>query len=284
MQHYDVRLKAIMYRAMPRFFRLLGLPTEVAEYLTVEFPLKEKLQADGVVRFPDGRIVQLEWQAQNDREMLWRNLDYYKVIARQWPTAPRILQFLVYLGDSPVTMESEIERDRLSYGYDIFCMYDVEAREFLASESDDERVLAVLCASEDPRATIREILGSWKHLPAKELTERILDLQVLSQLRNRDTMVREESSAMPIEIDIKQNAFYKWAEANGAAMGEARGEARGKAEGKADALTIVLEARFGPLPAVVRARIASADVETLERWLQRLAHASTVEELFEDAS
>ena len=205
---------------MPRFFRLLGLPAEVAEHLTVEFPLKEKVQADGVVRFHDGRIVQLEWQARNDSEMLWRCLDYYKVIVRLWPKAPKILQFVVYLGDGPLNMPSEFDRDSLTYRYNLICMKDIEASEFLGSESDDERILAVLCSSEDPRGTIRQILGSWKHLSAKELSERIVDLQVLSQLRNRDTMVKEETDAMPIEIDITQNAFFKWA----AAKGEARGK------------------------------------------------------------
>ena len=270
MQHYDVRLKAIMQRAMPRFFRLLGLPSEVAEHLTVEFPLKEKVLADGVVRFHGGRIVQLEWQARNDPEMLWRCLDYYKVIRRLWPQAPRIQQFVVYLGNSPLNMPSEFDQDSLTYSYEILCMKDIEAGEFLSSDSDDERILAVLCASEDPRATIRQILGSWKHLPAKELSERIEDLQVLSQLRNRDTMVIEESKAMPIEIDITQNAMFKW--------GETQGEARGEAK----ALTRLLQDRFGTLPDSFRTRIENADVELLDRWLSRVYRAATLEAVFAD--
>jgi hypothetical protein len=39
-----------------------------------------------------------------------------------------------------------------------------------------------------------------------------------SQLRNRDTTVKEGSSAMPIEIDITENAMFKW--------GQERGEAK----------------------------------------------------------
>ena len=163
MQHYDVRLKAILHRAMPQLFRLLGLPTEIAEYLTVEYPLKQKLEADGVVRFPDGRIVHLEWQARNEAKMPWRCLDYYRAIVDLWPEAPEIIQVVVYLGDRPMTMADAIGRDRLRFGFDIFNMCDVAASEFLRSESDDERILAVLCESEDPRATIRAILGSWRH-------------------------------------------------------------------------------------------------------------------------
>ena len=282
MQHYDVRMKAILHRAMPQLFRLLGLPTEIAEYLTVEFPLKQKLEADGVVRFADGRILQLEWQARNEVKMPWRCLDYYRVIVDLWPEAPQIIQVVVYLGDAPMTMAGSIGRDRLQFGFDIFNLCDVDASEFLRSDSDDERTLAVLCESDDPRATIRAILGSWRHLPAKELSEKIQDLQVLSQLRNRDTMVREESSAMPIEIDITQNAMFKWGEEKGVAKGEARGEARGEAQGEAKLLTKFLERRFGPLPQALRDRVKGANVESLDRWADRLYDARSLDAVFDD--
>jgi len=55
-QHYDVPLKSILHRAMPVLFGLLGLPP-VAEYLTIEFPLHQKVVSDLVVRLKDGRIL-----------------------------------------------------------------------------------------------------------------------------------------------------------------------------------------------------------------------------------
>ena len=165
-------------------------------------------------------------------------------------------------------MLPEIKRDRLSFEYDVLCMHEVQAREFLGSESDDERILAVLCASDDPRATIRAILGSWRHLPAKELSEKIQDLQVLSQLRNRDTMVIEESSAMPIEIDITQNAMFKW------------GEEKGVAQGEGKQLIKFLENKFGPLSEAVRGRIAAADIARLDLWTDRSFRAATLDDVF----
>ena len=93
--------------------------------------------------------------------------------------------------------------------------------------------MAVLCASDDPRETIIQILGSWKDLPTKELRDRIDSLSVLSQLRKRDRVVQEEADRMPIEIDITENAFYKRAVAKGEAVGLARVEAVGLARGQA---------------------------------------------------
>jgi hypothetical protein len=79
-------------------------------------------------------------------------------------------------------------------------------------------------------------------------------------------MVEEESSAMPIEIDITQNAMFK--------SGERRGEV--------NILKRVLERRFGPLPESIRARIDSADVESLDRWVDRLDAAGSLDAVFAD--
>ena len=245
---------------MPVLFRLLGLP-DVIEYLTVEFPLHEKVFADLVVRLADGRILHIELQSRNDVRMPFRCLEYWRVIAELWPDAD-IVQVVIYAGDGPMTMASGIDRGRLTYGFDILNVQDLDAGLFLESTSDSERMLAALCHSDDPRATIAAILRSWRHLPAKEFTEKLEDLLVLSQIRKRDTIVTEESTEMPIEIDITENAMFKW--------GEEKGEARGEAK----ILTRFLERRFGPLPDAVKARIASADTQTIERWVDRMDGAA----------
>jgi hypothetical protein len=273
MQQYDVRLKSILHKAMPRLFRLLGLPP-VEEYLTVEFPLRQKAVTDSVMRLTDRRILQIELQSRNDPRMLWRCLEYWQAIGELWPDA-EIVQVVIYLGAGPMTMVSSIARGRLTYGFDVLDIQEVEANAFLESESDDERVLAVLCHSEDPRATIAAILSSWKDLPAKEISEKIGDLFVLSQLRKRSTMVKEEADAMPIEIDVTENELFKWGEAKGISLGEARGEAK--------LLTKFLERRFGPLQESVRDRIYAADVDTIDRWADRLDLAGSIEAVFADS-
>jgi hypothetical protein len=278
MQQYDVRLKSILHKAMPRLFRLLGLPP-VAEYLTVEFPLRQKAVSDSVMRLTDRRILQIELQSKNDPRMLWRCLEYWQAIGELWPDAD-IVQVVIYLGDGPMTMVSSIARGRLTYGFDVLDIQEVEANAFLESESDDERVLAVLCHSEDPRGTIAAILASWKDLPAKEISEKIGDLFVLSQLRKRSTMVKEESDAMPIEIDVTENELFKWGEE----VGEARGISLGESRGEAKLLTKFLERRFGPLPESVRTRIYAADVDTIDQWADRLELAGSLEAIFSDSA
>jgi len=79
---------------------------------------------------------------------------------------------------------------------------------------------------------------------------------------------------MPVEIDIRENAFYKWGVEEATPKAEARGEAK--------LLTKFLERRFGPLPDSLRSRLAAADVQTLDRWADRMDSATTLDEVFAD--
>ena len=176
-----------------------------------------------------------------------------------------MIQVVIYAGDSPLKMANGIKRGRLTYGFDIVNLQQVAANTFLEAAGDNE------CSppSATVMATIRTILASWKHLSAKDIRDKLANLSILSQLRKHDTIVKEKSAIMPIEIDIRENAFVKW--------GEEIGEAK--------LLTKILERRFGPLPEDVRARISTANAETIETWAENLDSARTLPDIFaQDAS
>ena len=77
---------------------------------------------------------------------------------------------------------------------------------------------------------------------------------------------------MPIEIDLRENAFVKW--------GEELGRAEGRAEGEAKILIRLLERRFGVLPNAILARVAAADVDSLDRWVDRVMDACDLDSVF----
>jgi hypothetical protein len=63
--------------------------------------------------------------------------------------------------------------------------------------------------------------------------------------------------------------------------GEAKGEARGQARGEVKAILRFLEVRGVPVPKEARDRIACCtDLDLLNRWLDRTAHAESVDDLF----
>ena len=68
--------------------------------------------------------------------------------------------------------------------------------------------------------------------------------------------------------------------AEGKAEGKAEGLAEGKAEGLARSLVRLLEHRFGPLSPDIAARIAGAELETLERWFDAAIDAAALADVF----
>jgi Putative transposase, YhgA-like len=73
-------------------------------------------------------------------------------------------------------------------------------------------------------------------------------------------------------------------EAKGRAEGEAKGRAEGKAEGeakgKAEVLLKLLELKFGAMNAATLERVRAAKVEELDRWVERVITAASLDDVF----
>ena len=162
-----------------------------------------------------------------------------------------------------------------------------------SSGSNAERVLALLCASKDPRKIIRRVLASWKGLSRQELLESIDRLKTLAQLRGNDIIAKEELERMPFDLDITQGVFYKEAEelANKNVMkrglrqvrqGVLQGRKQGEATATARILTLLLEQRFGPVSAKTRERMTQATTSQLETWALRAPKARRLTDVFAD--
>ncbi len=69
----------------------------------------------------------------------------------------------------------------------------------------------------------------------------------------------------------------------GRAEGRAEGRSEGRAEGRSEAmraaLVRLLESRFGPLDAAIRARLEAADLACLEAWFNRALEARSLDEV-----
>ncbi len=74
--------------------------------------------------------------------------------------------------------------------------------------------------------------------------------------------------------------WFEQGEARGEARGKAAGITEGRTEGKSETLARLLERRFGPPPDEVRSRIAGAGLEQLDRWLDAVLDAPTLDAVF----
>ena len=248
---------------MPGLLRALHC-APVQEFLTVEFPERPKMVADVVARLADSKILHLEFQLSNDPRMHWRCYHYFGAIQEQWEDS-EVIQVVVYLGNGPMTMKREIERPSLRYHYTALDVREIPAQVFLDSPHNAERVLALLCQSQDPRHTVRRVLESWRHLTDKVLLENIERLKTVSNLRGIEIIADEELHRMPLmpfEVDMTTSLWYK--------------------EGEAGLLCRMLESLFGPLPEATRKRIYDASQDQIEDWAIRTHRAGSLADVFED--
>jgi predicted transposase/invertase (TIGR01784 family) len=117
-------------------------------------------------------------------------------------------------------------------------------------------------------------------------------------------LTREEILTMfaLTDIDLKQTRFYQQARSEGLVEGTEKGMERGmekgmergmekgmergiekgRVEGEAALVSLLLERRFGPLPAATRRRIAAADADALLVYGERLLDAQNLDEVFTD--
>ncbi|MBI4878671.1 MAG: Rpn family recombination-promoting nuclease/putative transposase [Planctomycetes bacterium] len=69
----------------------------------------------------------------------------------------------------------------------------------------------------------------------------------------------------------------------GRSEGRAEGRSEGRAEGRSEAMRValirLLESRFGPLDAAIRARLEAAELASLEAWFDRALKARSLEEV-----
>ena len=91
------------------------------------------------------------------------------------------------------------------------------------------------------------------------------------ELRN-ELIALEESTKMPYVMSYERMALER---------GEKRGVKRGVKRGELKSLLRLIEAKFGtPTPEQQR-RIESANIPQLDRWLDRILTASTLDELLD---
>ena len=166
----------------------------------------------------------------------------------------------------------------------------------LTDEQLENRALGLmpaltLWALRDSRSRDRLVrsIGHWANAMA-ELLRAPNGREALRTIFRYITLVADDSIASTLadaipeaKPEVKEALMTlaeKWM-AEGEARGEAKGEARGEARGEAKALRKLLMLKFGELPQTTLARIEAATPGELDRWLERVLTAATLEAVLE---
>src|SRR6266699_5474591 len=201
MQEYDVALKLLLQKAVVTIRELTG--TAIVKWLDVELPKVQNLRLDLLGEADSGSLFQLELQSSNDPNMPLRMAEYSYGVYRQLGKFP--LQILLYVGEAPLRMESELRGPYQWFRYRAIDIRDLDGDLLLQSDQVEDNVIAVLARLRDHKDAVRKIVEKIAGLEGAERETALGQLLILAGLRRLEETVEREIRSMPIFIDILEN-------------------------------------------------------------------------------
>jgi predicted transposase/invertase (TIGR01784 family) len=227
---------------------ILELEVTDIEFVDKELQRIEKREADIVAHCRVNgieAILHLEIQNDNDVTMHKRMLRYYSDITMRFDRLP-IYQYVVYIGKPSLKMKESIVEQNLKFSYNIIDMHTIDCEKFLAMDSPDALVLAILCdfKQRDEKDIIAYIITRLREITkddAHKLGKYMLILEELST--NRDLQNRvEEVERMLRDMKIEELPGYKIAPERGEERGMEKGISQGISQGVLQtAITMIKE-------------------------------------------
>jgi hypothetical protein len=217
----------------------------------------------------DGGLVHLELQSSNDAAMPCRMIEYCLGVRRLFGQFPR--QILLYVGEAPMRMESELHGPDLSFQYRLIDIRTLNGDRLLESADVGDNVIAILAQLRDDKEAVHKIVGRIAGLTTAEKETALAQLTILAGLRHLARTVEQETRKMPIDLDIRDH------ETLGPMFIEA--EQKGRQEGELAVLRRQIEKRFGVLPRWASDKLAALPASELEDLSERVLDAKNVEEL-----
>lgn len=188
---------------------IFKLQLESVELLETEQQRIEERRADLVARVVDSEgktfILHLEIQNQNQKTMPDRMLRYLTDIRLNYSDED-VFQYLLYIGKDALTMRDNIVTAQLNYRYPVIDMHEIDYRMFMAQNTPDALVMAILCDFKDSntKVVVHEIICRLMELTQddkKSLREYIRMLEILASNRHFDFDIQQEFEMLEIEIE-----------------------------------------------------------------------------------
>ena len=268
---------------------LLHLEVDQAEIIETDYQRVEDRHAD-LVALMSGRagqfILHIEIQNDNQAQMPWRMLRYRVDIGHTRPQHD-VRQYLIYIGKAPLSMADRLVQSGLDYRYDIIDMHTVDCRALIEQDNPDALVLAILCdfKGRPEREVVHYILKRLRELTA-DSESRFRDymrmLEILSTNRSLDKLIEEEQKMLSQVDQTRLPSFRVGMEQGmqqGMQQGIQQGVERGLQQGQEKVLEKLLTLRFGPLTEATRQRLQNADIQQLDRWVDNILTATSLEDL-----
>lgn len=135
------------------------------------------------------KILHLEFQTSDERKMVYRMAEYQAILQRKFNLP--VLSYVIYLGEKPPVMRTQLEKEEIFTGFDLFNLKAMDYEALLHSQIPEEITLAILAnyPEEQKEVIIRSIISrisqvaSDQSLLQKYLKQLIGNVLTFSQLR-----------------------------------------------------------------------------------------------------
>jgi hypothetical protein len=156
-------------------------------------------------------LLHLEFQSSNDTNMIFRVAEYHGLLFKKFKLPIR--HFVVYLGEKPSTMISELQPEQIFTKFEIINLCTIDSDKLLRSQIPEEFILAALSnyKREQTEEILRSIIKKLKNaIKDKALLQKyIQQLIFISRLRKIDDKTIKILQSMPILIDIENDTLFK---------------------------------------------------------------------------
>jgi hypothetical protein len=183
-------------------------------------PLKEKMQTTievemdffYIIETDTGEkfILHLEFETGINPEMVYRVGEYHGMAARRQKLPIR--HVVVYLGEEPPTMRTELKPEEVYTGFDLLNVQGLDTNELLSSQVPEVVLVAILSnyPKEEAETILRQIVLNLKKLVknTRIVKKYINQLMMLSRLRKIEALAIKITEEMPIHYDIETDALY----------------------------------------------------------------------------
>lgn len=272
MHEYDTALKLALEGASDIVIEAVT-GVRIERWLNVELPEVRSTRVDMLGATAEGQYIHIELQSRNEPKMALRMAEYCLSVYRRHSKLPR--QILLYVGDAPLRMESELLGPDLSFLYRLIDIRDLDGERLLDSDNVGDNVIGILARIRDSKAAVHRIVGKIAELRAEEREAALNRLLILAGLRHLEELVEEEVRRMPILEDIRNHKVL----GREYQRGLDEGVQEGLQKGEVTVLRRQIEKRFGKMPPWAEERLASFSISELENLSERVLDAPSIEDL-----
>ncbi len=165
-------------------------------------------------------ILHIEFQTEDDSEMVYRMSEYYSLLLRKYKL--EVKQYVFFIGKKKSNMLTELSFSRFIFSYQIINLIDFDYHKFLDSSKVEEVILAILAdfGETKPAFVAKEVLNKLIALEPNGLKQEksIKQLEILSKLRNLQEEIVNQIKDMAFTYDLQTDIRFK----QGIDLGEER--------------------------------------------------------------